>query len=362
MRSVVVVKWSTPETIHADYNYVLECAGLSSTVAGHKEIILKLNLSWTRFFPACSSPPWQLDATAQYLLSTGLSASQIIPVENKTVVTNPRKGAQNNHWNSVFQKHNLKFRPLPEERWVQWQPKASLLALHRIFPEGIEIPEMFVGRPIVHLPTMKTHGHSTTTGAIKNSFGGLLKEVRHYCHKHMHEVLVDLMLLQKEIHPGVFAIMDGTTAGNGAGPRTMEPRDVGLILASQDSVAVDALAARIMGFYPLSIPYLRICHEMGLGVADPEKIEVVGDAVKDLNLGFTARRSLVIWGDQMLRRGPLRFLEKPLLHSKAVGWAPLASNVYHDYLWYPLVGKRHVNRFLAGRWGTLFKSYGETTV
>ena len=41
--------------------------------------------------------------------------------------------------------------------------------------------------------------------AIKNSFGGLLKEVRHYAHKYMHEVLVDLMMMQKELHPNIFA-------------------------------------------------------------------------------------------------------------------------------------------------------------
>ena len=205
---------------------------------------------------------------------------------------------------------------------------------------------------------MKTHGHSITTGAIKNSFGGLLKEVRHYCHKHMHEVLVDLMLLQREIHPRIFAVMDATTAGNGAGPRTMEPRDTGLILASPDSVAIDAIAAKLMGFNPLDIPYLRMCHEMGLGVADTSRIELIGDNVSDLNLGFTTKRSFVIWGDQMLRRGPLRFLEKPLLHSKAVGWAPMASNIYHDYLWYPLVGARHLKTFNSGRWGALFAEYG----
>src|SRR5882724_2866723 len=80
---------------------------------------------------------------------------------------------------------------------------------------------MYTGKNIVHLPTVKTHGHAITTGSIKNSFGGLLKEVRHYAHKHMHEVLVDLVSMQKELHPGIFTAMDGTVCGNGAGPRTM---------------------------------------------------------------------------------------------------------------------------------------------
>ena len=133
------------------------------------------------------------------------------------------------------------------------------------------------------MPTVKTHGHSVTTGAIKNAFGGLLKEVRHYAHEYIHEVLVDLLYMQRELHPGVFAVMDGTVVGDGAGPRTMLPREGNLILASADSVAIDAIAARIMGFDPLAIPYLRMCHERGLGVADPREIEIVGDDVADVN-------------------------------------------------------------------------------
>lgn len=213
----------------------------------------------------------------------------------------------------------------------------------------------FVGNGIV---LHNTHGHSVTTGAIKNSFGGLLKEVRHYAHEFMHEVLVDLMYMQRELHPAVFAVMDGTVMGDGAGPRTMIPRVGNLILASADQVAIDAIAARIMGYDPLSIPYLRMCEERGLGVADPRRIEIVGDeAAAQVNMGFTTRRSLVIWGDQLIRRGPLRPLKRLLLHSPLVVWAPFASNVYHDLLWYPTVGRARIRAFAATPWGRLFETY-----
>ncbi|MBI2160760.1 MAG: DUF362 domain-containing protein [Candidatus Rokubacteria bacterium] len=203
-----------------------------------------------------------------------------------------------------------------------------------------------------------THGHSVTTGAIKNSFGGLLKEVRHYAHEFIHEVLVDLMYMQRELHPNVFAVMDGTIMGDGAGPRTMVPRVGNLILASADQVAIDAIAARIMGFDPLAIPYLRLCHERGLGVADPREIEIVGDAAAArITMGFTTRRSLVIWGDQLIRRGPLRPLKRLLLHSPLVVWAPFASNLYHDLLWYPTIGRARIRAFAATPWGRLFERY-----
>ena len=213
----------------------------------------------------------------------------------------------------------------------------------------------FVGNGII---LHNTHGHALTTGAIKNSFGGLLKEVRHYAHEFMHEVLVDLMYMQREIHPHVFAVMDGTVMGDGAGPRTMVPRVGNLILASADQVAIDAIAAKIMGFDPLAIPYLRLCHERGLGVADPRQIEIVGDLdAAATNMGFRTRRSLVIWGDQLIRRGPLRPLKRLLLHSPLVVWAPFASNVYHDLLWYPTVGAARIREFSRTPWGRLFETY-----
>ena len=65
----------------------------------------------------------------------------------------------------------------------------------------------------------------------------------------------------------------------------------------------------------------------------------------------------MIWGDQMLRLGPLRFLERLLLHSPLVVWAPFASNVYHDFVWYPTIGRRRIRTFSKTEWGRLFDSY-----
>jgi intein/homing endonuclease len=224
-----------------------------------------------------------------------------------------------------------------------------------LYDVSVEKTHAFVGNGIV---LHNTHGHSQTTGAIKNAFGGLLKEVRHYAHEFIHEVLVDLMYMQRELHPGVLAVMDGTVMGDGAGPRTMSPRVGNLILASADQVAIDAIAAKIMGFDPLAIPYLKMCHERGLGVADPREIEIVGDAdAARMTMGFSTSRSLVIWGDQLIRRGPLRPLKRLLLHSPLVVWAPFASNVYHDLLWYPTVGRARIRAFAATPWGRLFEQY-----
>jgi len=357
MRSIVAILKTTPETVLQDYKKVMHLADYQDFIASDTDTLIKLNLSWTKYFPSCSSQPWQLEGVLSTLLEDGFKKEKISAIENKTVVTHPRKGAKNNRWMPILERTGIPFIPLTEVEWGTHAFKNELLRLDRIFPEGIEIPKMFLGKNVLHLPTVKTHGHSVTTGAVKNAFGGLLKEVRHYAHKYIHEVLVDLMIIQKELHPGIFSVMDGTICGDGAGPRTMRPRVKNVLLAGADSVAIDAVAAKIMGFEPLEIPYIRMCHERGLGTGDPDKIDIAGDDISGMNFGFKSKRSFVIWGDQMLRIGFLRFLENLLLKSPLVAWAPLASNFYHDFLWYPLIGKHRIRQFQKTEWGKIWRSY-----
>jgi uncharacterized protein (DUF362 family) len=353
----VAVLRTTPRTILEDYTRLMHLAEYENFLSKDRQTLIKLNLSWTKYFPSCSSQPWQLEGVLRTLFQDGYDRDKLIPVENKTVVTDPEKGAKNNKWTPIMEDFGLPFVPLPDVEWIKYEFKSSLIKLDQIFPEGIEIPKMFIGKNIIHLPTVKTHGHSTTTGAVKNAFGGLLKEVRHFAHKYIHEVLVDLMIIQKEIHPGIFSVMDGTVCGDGAGPRTMEPKIKNVILASGDSVAIDSISAQMMGFDPMSIAYIRMAHEMGLGTGDPAEIEVIGEDISGMNFRFEAKRSFVIWGDQMIRKGFLRRLEKLLLRSPLFFWAPLASNIYHDFLWYPTVGRKKIREFMKTDWGELWKKY-----
>jgi len=353
----VAVLKTSPETVLDDTRAIMGLADYQRFLPKDQDILIKLNLSWTKYFPSCSSQPWQVEGVVRTLIEAGYSRENLIPVENKTVVTNPVKGARNNKWLPILEKYGLEFVPLPDVEWMVYPFKSPLLKLNEIFPEGILIPKMYVGKSILHLPTVKTHGHSTTTGAVKNAFGGLLKEVRHYAHKYIHEVLVDLLYMQRELHPGLFVVMDGTVCGNGAGPRTMLPEIRNIILASGDSLAIDAVAAKIMGFEPMDIPYIRMAHERGLGVGDLRQVQIAGEDIAEMNFGFKTRRSFVIWGDQMIRKGFLRPFERLLLHSPLVFWAPLASNVYHDLMWYPTIGRKRIRRFMKTEWGALWKKY-----
>src|SRR3989442_15749118 len=116
--------------------------------------------------------------------------------------------------------------------------------LNGVYPDGLMRPKTLIGTNIIHLPTLKTHVFTEMTGAMKNAFGGLLHLKRHWTHKVIHETLVDLLTIQKEIHPGIFAVIDGAIAGAGPGPRAMRPHLANLLHPSRDQEAIDARAAK----------------------------------------------------------------------------------------------------------------------
>jgi hypothetical protein len=243
--------------------------------------------------------------------------------------------------------------------WIPYQPSAKMLALDHIYPEGIHIPDYFMGKNIVHLPTVKTHMYTTTTGAMKNAFGGLLSKYRHYTHSWIHETLVDLLAIQKEIHPGIFATMDGTTAGNGPGPRLMQPVVKSIILASADQVAIDAIAAKLMGFEPLEIDYIRLAHEQGLGVGDVREIELVGDDVGGEVWGFKVGHSTHTFLAWLAWYGPTKGLQKLVLRTPLVVIPTLIGEIEQDYLYWPLKFRHVAARWrVETPWGRLFERYG----
>jgi uncharacterized protein (DUF362 family) len=358
-RSKVAVLKTSPEGVIADYGRAMRLADYQSYLPPENETGLKINISWHVYFPACSTTPYQLDGVINTMLEDGYDPRLIHGCHNSTVVVNSKVGEVNNHQKQVVvDKYGLNNIHLEEEEWVDFTPKGELLVLNDVYPEGFQIPKRFIGENIIHLPTMKTHVFTEMTGAMKNAFGGLLNQRRHWTHSVIHETLVDLLMIQKEIHPGLFAVMDGTVAGDGPGPRCMVPHETDYVLASSDMVAIDAVSAHMMGIDPMSLDFIRIAHERGLGCGRFEEIEIVGDDVEKVSFGFRSKKNtLASRGQKMIYHGALKPLEHLLLRTWLVPWSYVASRFYHDVLWYPLVGKSRVRQVLNGKWGQLFNSY-----
>jgi uncharacterized protein (DUF362 family) len=360
VKSRVAILRTGTESVLTDIARLCELAGVGQALTPGRTTILKDNISWHFAYPGANTTPWQLEGTIAALRGAGFD--DLVCVQNDTVVTDPKKGERLNGFVSVLERHGVPIRYncfAHDLKWVRYEPKAPMLALPKVFPEGIHIPEFFVGKNIVHLPTVKCHIYTTTTGAMKNAFGGLLATRRHYTHTWIHETLVDLLAIQKEIHSGLFAVMDGTTAGNGPGPRTMEPVRKDVLLASADQVAIDAVAARLMGFDPMSIRYLALAHERGLGTADPRDIELVGQPeIGQESWGFSVGDNLASRVGDVLWFGPLKRLQKLFFHTPLVYLFVAGSYLYHDYLWYPVFGTRREREFIrTSPWGALFARY-----
>jgi uncharacterized protein (DUF362 family) len=335
-------------------------AGLSQALAPSTTTILKNNLSWHLMYPGANTTPWQLEGAILALREAGLG--DLVCVENQTVVTSAEKGEVLNKQRIVCEHYGVpikyNFRK-SDMNWVVYQPRSPMLALHEIFPDGIRIPDYFVGKNVVHLPTTKCHIYTGVTGSMKNAFGGLLSNKRHYCHSRIHETLVDLLAIQKEIHPGIFTLTDGTTAGNGAGPRTMIPVAKNVLLASSDCVAIDAVATQMMGFDPMDIPFIRLAHERGLGTGRFGEIELVGDVdAAAENWAFQTGNNAASRIGNLFWFGPMRSLQHLMFHTPIVYAFIFASAFYHDRVWYPLMGSKSVKTWLdQSPWGQLFADY-----
>ncbi len=366
MMSKVALIPTGPQSVIEDYGKLMDHLNYQSFIKKDLNTVIKINLSWSLFYPACSTPPWQLDGVIQKLISDGFQSDTIIPTENQTVVTHPWSGAYKNKWLPILNKLNTTYRPLTNEKWIPYSPKGDVPAMRELFKDKIIIPEIFNGANVVHLPTLKTHGHTVMTGAMKNAFGGLIPKYRHHSHKMIHEILVDLLTIQKEIHPGILAVMDGSVAGDGAGPRIMTPVSTNLLLASEDQVAIDAISAKLMGFDPLKIKFIKMAHDQGLGVGDVDQLDLIGTDPADfkaMNFHFKTKKSLVIRWDQRIRKTtykyrPLKPLHWFLFYTPFFRLFIMASGVYHDWIWYPLIGNRRIKKFKTeSEWGQLFDSY-----
>jgi hypothetical protein len=303
MKSTVAVLRTAPDRVLEDTAEVMRLAGVERALSKERTTILKDNISWHFPYLSANTTPWQLEGVVRGLRALGYD--HLSSVHNDTVVTDPFKGERLNKLAPIYQRYGVEelynFRPA-DVKWVRYEPKAEMLALHRIFPEGIYLPDYFFDKNVVHLPTMKCHIYTTTTGAMKNAFGGLLSTRRHYTHTWIHETLVD----------------------------------------------------------PLSIPYIRMAHERGLGCGDVSQIEVVGEDVSGIDMHFHVGSNFASRAGKLLWFGPLKPLQHALFHTPIVNAFILASFVYHDYLWWPLKGKAIQSRLRRDNpWGRLFQGYDE---
>jgi uncharacterized protein (DUF362 family) len=136
--------------------------------------------------------------------------------------------------------------------------------------------EMAARKPFITLPKLKVHHLVKATLGIKNNMG-FLKKPAISMHPKINTKLVDLL----GIFRPTLTIIDGIIGGESSESNT-KPVEHGVMIASDDVVACDAVGAYLMGLDPMEIGYLRQAFERGFGEARIEEIDVVGERLGSL--------------------------------------------------------------------------------
>ncbi len=183
----------------------------------------------------------------------------------------------------------------------------------RIFKSFILSKQVLHADVLISLPKLKTHGLTLFTGGVKNNFGcitGLNKakiHLRAQDPETFSQMLVDLLGI---VRPDL-TVMDAVVGMEGNGPSNGSPKKVNAILASKDSVALDAVACKMVGIEPFMVPSTRLAHEQGIGIGDISHIDVLGEDLKDMRIeDFKLPSGTASF---FRARGLMRFLRSMLL-------------------------------------------------
>ncbi|MCP4676999.1 MAG: DUF362 domain-containing protein [Deltaproteobacteria bacterium] len=177
---------------------------------------------------------------------------------------------------------------------------------------------------VINLAKAKTHGKTVITAAVKNTFGAMLGMEKAQWHLRIGKELRPFAELIVHIHSLVapsLSILDAVVGMEGNGPGSGDPRPLGILLASDNAHAVDAIFCRVIGLGPKEVPTLAVAQDLGL-LGPIDEIEVVGDSIGDIQPNPPWRMARIGTTERILSSGLInnlldRFLSlKPAVNQK----------------------------------------------
>lgn len=320
MKAKVAVLKTAPGTVVDDYGRLMRLAGYAGCLPKDRRTSITVDISSHVWYPACSTAPWQLDGVVRTLLNDGYDREALDLVANCAVGADDRAAEANNGYIGVAEKYGLGFSRVCGR-------------------DGIHIPERLIGTNAIRMTTMK---------AVSFPAGR-----RHRDDAASHEMMVDLLAIRQEIHSGLFTVMDATICADGV----MMPFEKDYILASSDQVAIDAVAAKMMGFEPMEIRYIRLAHERGLGCGAIDEIEIAGEDISAVDFHFNGDPNGLFSRDRnVVCQAPLQPVERALNPAAGACWTDAASKLCRDYYWFPFIGRPRADQMAEGKWGQLLQN------
>ena len=140
---------------------------------------------------------------------------------------------------------------------------------------------------VIVLPKLKTHQLTYYTGAVKILYGYIpgLRKAEYHLHTGTDaETFSDLLLDLHSALPPTITVMDAVVGMDGQGPSNGNPREIGLVLASESCPALDLVACSVVGLDPAAIPTVRKAGERGIGPKDLGEVEILGERIDDVRV------------------------------------------------------------------------------
>jgi len=193
-----------------------------------------------------------------------------------------RNGLINFDYLKLQNEYNIEFVDLNEDDYVELKGFDSQMKPLKLRMSKNLIESDY--RISVALP--KTHDFVITTLSIKNMVvGGLIRGEKWRIHQGYKAINLNIAKLAKHVMP-TLGVIDGFVGMQGRGPVSGDPVNLRAAAASLYPVSLDAVMCKIMGFNPLDIGYLYYLDKWGVGIADLEKIEIIGESIEDLARKF----------------------------------------------------------------------------
>jgi uncharacterized protein (DUF362 family)/Pyruvate/2-oxoacid:ferredoxin oxidoreductase delta subunit len=301
-----------PHKIRAAVDSAVACAGGWPPLSGN--VLLKANLLAPRNpEDAVTTHPSVLRGAIQSLKATNPEIEKFLIADNPGYIFSHQK-------EMLFAKCGMTelersglatVELLSERGLVDVEKGKGRLASMRVSRTYLE------ATTVINAAKLKTHVETEITGCLKNIFGIADTSTRKRAHaSRSNEDLCHAILEIFEIRPPEFHLLDAVTVMEGKGPSHGTPRHLGWILAGKNALAIDAVAAWMMGYQdPFSIPLLYVAHRRGIGPGSLEAIRLQGASWEQIRCPeFKRAPGSIRWIPTFLRGMVHRLVKvKPLL-------------------------------------------------
>jgi uncharacterized protein (DUF362 family) len=278
MRPIVTIA-DTTNGLPAAFDAVFApYGGIAKVIPTGSKVHVKPNA--IHFSPGMHTDPAVIDALLAYLSDHGYR--RLVLMENSSHGLSTRLVFEVNGYADIARRHSAELVYLDEGSTVPYtleDEEVPIRVSKRLYDAFID-PSRPPGNFYLSLPKLKTHSMTTMTLGVKNQQAFPTDE--HRMHFHNHETLHPrLARLYRMVQPD-FCIIEGVTAiFNGHVPPTALLKEssvqLNVLIGGQDTVAVDTVGSKVMGYAIEEVEHLRLAAEWGLGEGRLDQIEVLGD-------------------------------------------------------------------------------------